>query len=226
MLDPGHGGLDSGAFRDDVKESDLMLTFSFELAETLIRTGRVEVRLTRYDDEFLRISERLEAARNAGATALISLHADALEEGRASGAAAFTLSKSASDETAAALVESHERADVLVGGALSQTDDEIATILLDMSQRVSHPASQALAQDLITALSQAENSVRRKAQQSANFGVLKSPDIASVLLELGFMSDENDLKNLQDEAWRRHTANAISSAVLTWLDRAGRYSTE
>jgi N-acetylmuramoyl-L-alanine amidase len=115
VLDPGHGGVDPGAVRGDHTEADLVLTFARELAEALRRTGRVDVVMTREADVFVPLPTRVTLARAAGADALISIHADAVAEGRARGATAYTLSDTASDAASAALAEQHDRADLCRG---------------------------------------------------------------------------------------------------------------
>ena len=218
VLDPGHGGIDGGAVRGAHKESDLMLLFAGELAEALIRSGRFRVDFTRSGDSFLRLSQRIDIARKAGADAFLSLHADALLEGRASGAAVFTLSDEATDAAAQELVEAHDRADLLMGQDLQGTSDEIATILIDMAQRDTRPRSEELSRTIVAALAGSDGSLRKQARQSADFGVLKAPDVPSVLIELGFMSDEKDLKNLLDPEWRARTAEAIRDGLVIWAD--------
>lgn len=218
VIDPGHGGIDSGAVRDGHNESELMLSFSRLLAETLVRSGRFRVALTRNEDRFLRLSDRVRRARHLGADAFLSLHADALEEGKASGAAVFTLSEEATDATAAELVEVHDRSDVLPGAELQNADDQLASVVVELAQKDNVPRSLGLANALVEALHQALGSTRKEAQRSADFGVLKAPDVPSVLIELGFMSDPDDLANLLSDEWRRTAAGALRDGLISWVD--------
>ena len=218
VLDPGHGGIDPGAVRGEHREADLMLAFARELAEALVRSGRFQVRLTRDADDFLRLSERVGVARKAQAFAFLSFHADALTQGRARGASVYTLSDRASDATAAELVEAQDRADLLSGQDLSETDDAIAGILVDLARTDTRPRSQALAGHLLGALEGEFGHLHTDSGRSAGFGVLKSPDIPSVLVELGFMSDARDLENLTSGDWRKAAAVAIRNGLIAWAD--------
>ena len=218
VIDAGHGGIDSGAFRDDIRESDLMLDFAKELSEAIIRSGRFQTKLTREGDHFLRLSEQIEIARQVGAAAFISLHADALSEGKARGAAVFTLSDKATSVAAPELVEFHKRSDIFVNDGVEGVEDDIATILINMTQRDTNPRSISLSNHLVAALADYDATLRKRARQSGNFGVLKAPDIPSVLIELGFMSDEADLENLMNADWRTGTVAALLEGLLAWAD--------
>jgi N-acetylmuramoyl-L-alanine amidase len=218
VLDPGHGGIDPGAIRDGHREADLMLRFTRELAEELLRSGRFEVRLTRDSDHFLGLNDRVDVARNAQAVAFLSFHADALTEGHARGAAVYTLSDEASDETAAELVRIQSRHQVLAGQDLSGAEDDITGVLVDLAQGVTRPRSDALAAHLLSGFGLELGGLHHDTVRSAGFTVLKSPDIPSVLIELGFMSDEGDLKNLTDPQWRRSAVIAIRNSLIRWYD--------
>lgn len=221
MLDPGHGGIDPGAERDGLKEADLMLTFAQELRDTLVRAGGFEVVLTRDDDSFVPLEARITRAHEAGADVFISLHADAISEGRAEGATVYTLADRASDEASRKLAERHDRADILSGVDLSDQDDVIAGVLLDMARTETQPRTDAFANALVAAL---ESSVgmHKRPRLEAGFSVLKSADIPSVLLELGFLSSNKDRANLDDPVWRDTAAQAIRDALVAWqqIDRA------
>jgi len=215
VLDPGHGGIDPGAERGGVREADLMLTFARELKEVLLRAG-VEVALTREEDSFVPLDSRLSIARAAGADVFLSLHADVLAEGHATGATIYTLSDTASDKASQKLAERHDRADLLAGVDLSHQDDVIADVLMDLARRDTAPRSDALADALVAGLRQAVEHMHKRPRQSAGFSVLKSPDIPSVLIELGFLSSKRDRENLTDPEWRRKAAQGIRDALLNW----------
>ena len=216
VLDPGHGGLDPGAERDGLTEAALMLTFARELKELLRRDGRFSVVMTREDDVFVPLETRISTARDAGASLFISLHADALAEGEAQGATVYTLSDEASDDAAVTLAERHNRDDLLAGIDLSDQDDGVAKVLMDMARTETAPRTGRLADAIVAALKAAKLRMHRQPRQKAGFSVLKSPDIPSVLLELGFLSSSRDARRLNDPQWRSAVAEAILQAIAAW----------
>lgn len=216
VLDPGHGGIDPGAERDGQTEAALMLTFARELKEVLVRDGRFSVVMTRDDDVFVPLETRTSIAREAEADLFISLHADALAEGEATGATVYTLSDEATDAASAALAERHDRDDLLAGIDLTDQDDVVAEVLMDMARTETMPRTDRLAQAIVGAIKAAEIRMHRRPQQSGGFSVLKSPDIPSVLLELGFLSSARDFSRLTDPAWRARMAEAIRVALVDW----------
>ena len=223
VLDPGHGGVDPGAEREGLRESDLMLTFARELAEALRRapadaTGGFEVVLTREGDVFVSLERRIALARQAGADVFVSLHADTITEGRARGATVYTLAEQASSAAAAALAERHDRLDLLGGGVdLRALDDAVAGVLMDIARTETRPATEALAQSLVQGITGAGLSMHPRPWQEAAFSVLKAPDIPSVLLEVGFMSSPRDLNNLTSPDWRAQMAGALVAALEHWV---------
>lgn len=219
VLDPGHGGIDPGAERDGQTEAKLMLTFARELKEALLRDGRFKVVMTRDDDVFVPLETRMSLARAAGATVFLSLHADALAEGEAQGATLYTLSDEATDEAAQALAERHDRDDLLAGLDLSAQDDLVVTVLMDMARTETAPRTQRLAEALVAAIRGAELKMHRHPHQEGGFSVLKSPDIPSVLLEVGFLSSARDLKRLSDPDWRAKMAAALVEGLGVWADQ-------
>lgn len=223
MLDPGHGGIDPGAERDGNREADLVLGFARELAEALTRAGGFTPALTREADVFVSLEARIRLAHEAGADVFLSLHADALEGGGASGAVIYTLSEAASDAASAALAERHNRDDLVAGVDLTDHDDRIAGVLMDLARRQTEPRTDALAQALVAGLTAQGVRLHSRPIQQAAFSVLKAPDIPSVLIELGFLSSPRDLENLLDPDWRDKAARAITTALATWAqDQAAR----
>lgn len=218
VLDPGHGGIDPGAERDGLTEADLMLTFARELKERLLRDGRFRVVMTREEDVFVPLEARISIARAAGAQVFLSLHADSLAEGEAQGATVYSLSEEATDAAAEALAERHERDDLLAGIDLTAQDDLVATILIDMARTETTPRIDRLATALIGAIKAADLRTHRKPHQKAGFSVLKSPDIPSVLLEVGFMSSDSDLRRLTDPDWRARMADALVAGLAAWAE--------
>ena len=220
VLDPGHGGIDPGAERQTAAgattEAQLMLTFARELKELLRRDAGFAVVMTRDDDVFVPLETRISVAGAAGADVFLSLHADSLSEGEAVGATIYTLSDAASDAASAALAERHDRDDLLSGVDLNGQDDLVASVLMDMARTETTPRTAALAAALEDAIRAAGLKMHRPPQQTAGFSVLKSPDVPSVLLELGFMSSDRDLARLLDKDWRKTMQGAIAAALTAW----------
>ncbi|WP_372885779.1 N-acetylmuramoyl-L-alanine amidase [Shimia sp.] len=218
VLDPGHGGIDPGAERDGVREKELMLRFAREIRDALRRTGSFEVVMTRDEDVFVSLERRVSIAHEAGADVFVSLHADSLQQGHATGATVYTLSQEASDTASAILAERHDRADILSGIDLSGADDRVADVLLDLARLETQPRSDLLAASLVGAMRAASGSLNRKPLRQAGFSVLKAADIPSVLIEVGFLSSETDLARLQDPNWRAVMAGGIRDGLLKWRD--------
>lgn len=218
VLDPGHGGIDPGAERDGHSEAALMLTFARELKETLLREGRFQVVMTRQEDVFVPLETRISIARAAGADVFLSLHADALAEGEATGTTLYTLSDEASDMAAEALAERHRRDDLLSGVDLTGQDDEVATVLMDMARTSTAPRTDRLADALAVSIKEAGVKMHRHPRQFAGFSVLKAPDIPSILIELGFLSSERDLGRLTDAKWREILAMALRDGLIAWME--------
>ncbi len=216
VLDPGHGGIDPGAEREGAVEADLMLTFARELKDILVRNGNFNVVLTREDNVFVPLETRVTIARRAGADVFMSLHADALAQGRASGATVYTLSEEASDLASEKLAERHDRADLLAGVDLTRQGDQVALVLMDLARLETAPRSVRLADALIEGIYAATGSSHKTGRLEAGFSVLKAPDIPSVLIELGFLSSDRDRNNLLSQPWRQAAAEGIRDALLYW----------
>ncbi|TFL17833.1 N-acetylmuramoyl-L-alanine amidase family protein [Jannaschia formosa] len=217
-LDPGHGGIDPGAERDGLVEADLVLAFAKDLAETLKRAGHVPV-LTRETDSFVALRARASVARAAGADLMISIHADAVEGGGASGATVYTLSDEASDGISSELAARHGRDDLLLGLELEDSGDEVARVLMDLARAETAPRADHLANELVRSIDAAGIRLHKRPRLEAAFTVLKAPDIPSVLLELGFLSSQADRRNLRDPGWQRRMGQAIADAVDAWAAR-------
>lgn len=224
LIDPGHGGIDPGAERDGLQEKELMLLFAFDLRDALLRVDGVDVVLTREDDRFVSLERRVAVAHQVGADLFFSLHADVLAEGRAHGAAVYTLAGQASDEASALLAERHNRADILAGVDLTGRDDVVADVLLDLARLETRPRTEALARSVVSGLEGAGVPLNRHPFRSAAFSVLKAADIPSVLVEIGFLSSDRDMKNLSDALWRRRAAEGLRDGIQAWLiaDQASR----
>ena len=216
VIDPGHGGLDPGAETAIIDEKTLMLVFARELREELLRAGGFEVVLTREDDRFVSLERRVAIAHKLGADVFISLHADALSEGRATGATVYTLSDSASDKASAALAERHNRANILAGVDLTESDDVVADVLMDLARMETQPRADQLARAVRLGIKEQGIALNSRPLRSAGFSVLKSPDIPSILIELGFLSSRSDLEHLRDPVWRAAMAAGIRDALEAW----------
>jgi N-acetylmuramoyl-L-alanine amidase len=218
MIDAGHGGIDPGAIRGGIQEKTIALAFAEELAHALDKSGRYRVAMTRTDDVFLSLRERVRLAEAAGADIFLSLHANTVESGDASGAAVHTLSDNASDQEAQDLAELENRADILAGVNLAGESDDVARILIDLSQRQTNHASDKLAKAMLTGLAPRIEVLKSRPHRSAGFRVLRSPTIPSLLLELGFMSDDEDLANMLNLTWRRRAAMGVVDALDQWRE--------
>ncbi|SFB81659.1 N-acetylmuramoyl-L-alanine amidase [Tropicimonas isoalkanivorans] len=218
VIDPGHGGVDPGAVRDGVHEADLVLTFARDLREALLRSGMFDVALTREADEFVSLEARLDLARKAEGDVFLSLHADAVAEGIARGAQIYTLSQAASSRASEKLAERHDRDDLLAGIDLTGQDDEVAHVLMSLARTETSPRNDALGRSLLAGFRKAGVKLHKRPLESANFSVLKAPDMPSVLIELGFMSSPGELEKLMDPVWRVAAADAIASSLADWAD--------
>ncbi|HEX2447539.1 MAG TPA: N-acetylmuramoyl-L-alanine amidase [Methyloceanibacter sp.] len=215
VLDPGHGGLDSGTNPNGIPEKEVVLAFAKILRAKLEAKGRYEVYLTREDDTFLPLRERVQYAQKKSANLFLSIHADYFPEktDKATGATVYTLSEEASDEEAKALAAKENFSDALAGIELpSERDEILANILIDLAQRETQNRSTVLARSIVGELA-GKGSLHTKKIRSAGFRVLKAPDIPSVLLELGFLSNPDDEKRLTSEAWRDRTAEAVAESI-------------
>ncbi len=219
LLDPGHGGRDPGAERDGVRESDLVLSFARLLREELVRRDLFEVAMSRDADVFVPLDDRLRAARAVGADVFVSLHADAVPEGLATGSVIYLLAEDASDEAAAYLAERHDRADLLAGVDLGQNTDEIARVLMSLAWQDTGPRAQALAEAMVEGITTEGLRMHRRPIQGAAFNVLRAPDMPSALVELGFMSSPRDLAKLRDPEWNARMAKALADGLEIWLAR-------
>jgi N-acetylmuramoyl-L-alanine amidase len=217
-LDPGHGGVDPGAMRGGVVEKTLALRFTRLLKKELEQTGRYQVIMTRDSDVYVPLRERVERARRARADLFLSIHADAVEVGDAHGASVYTLSDEASDHEAAELAAQENLSDVIAGVRLTHEDDVVARVLIDLAQNETMIESRRFAATLIHQLGQSVGVLKTRPSRAAGFRVLKAPDVPSVLVEIGFLSSDADLKRMQQPVWRRKAALAIVEAIDLWAN--------
>jgi N-acetylmuramoyl-L-alanine amidase len=213
VIDPGHGGIDSGATGEDgMREKDVTLEFGLELARVLKESGKLEPILTRDGDAFLSLAERVQVAQHHQAALFISIHADSVRQDYVRGATIYTLSDEASDALAAALADRENRSDILAGLALEDAPDDVANILFDLAlqetKNLSVRFAKALVEDMDGVMPLNSNPWRRAA-----FRVLKAPDVPSVLLELGYLSNPEDEDLFHSQDWPAEEAQAVADAI-------------
>ncbi|WEX07083.1 N-acetylmuramoyl-L-alanine amidase [Chelativorans sp. AA-79] len=215
-IDAGHGGIDSGARGvSGTLEKAITLTFARELKKKLEETGKYSVVLTRDEDVFLRLDERVRIARENGADLLISIHADAIALRNFRGATVYTLSERASDAEAAATAARENLSDEIAGLTVREEQDEVADILVDLIRRETHAFSIHFARTLLGELDDTVHLVGSPLR-SAGFIVLKAPDVPSVLVELGYLSNAEDEKQMKDPAWRAAAIDSIIKAIAAF----------
>ena len=219
VLDPGHGGRDPGAEAGGYRESSLMLELAETVKESLIRNTDFKVVLTRTEDKFLSLEDRITIASQSDANLFISLHADAVIEGEASGTTVYLLSDKATDKMSAQLASRHDRSEILRGVDLSGLDSQVASLLLDMARQETKPRSEAVASFILKVFKEKITELSSQPLRYAAFSVLKSPDIPSILIEAGFMSTSSDLQNLTTKKWRREFADSLTEAISRWYVR-------
>lgn len=219
VLDPGHGGIDTGARAPTGQmEKDIVLDFAERLRARLEKSGKYRVLMTRTDDTYVPLDERVHMAREANASLFVSIHADSLphNEGDAQGATVYTLSNKASDAQAALLADNENRSDIIAGVDLKTEPNDVAGILIDLAQRETKVFSVQFAHDVVGDL-RGVTRLHKEPIKSAGFRVLTAPDVPSVLVELGYVSDRADLKSLMSDAWRDRTADSIAKAIDTYF---------
>jgi N-acetylmuramoyl-L-alanine amidase len=218
VIDPGHGGIDNGTQAGGESEKSLVLGFGLALRDRIEKSGKYRVVMTRTDDTFIPLADRVRIARNQSAALFVSIHADALprREGDAQGATIYTLSDRASDAEAERLAEAENKADAIGGVNLTEEPTEVADILIDLAQRETRTFSNRFARLL---MGEMKNTVRmhKRPLKSAGFKVLKAPDVPSVLIELGYVSNKGDREHLVSENWRSRTVGSMAQAIDTFL---------
>lgn len=223
VVDAGHGGVDSGAEGvSGVIEKNVTLAFARTLRDELEKNSYLEVFLTRDSDVFLRLNERVEKARNYGADLFISIHADTINMSAMRGATVYTISDRASDDLAKALADRENKADLLDGLPADEAP-EITDILIDLTRRETLVFSVNFADRVISSLDQDNINLIKNPHRYAGFQVLKAPDIPSVLIEIGYLSNKEDEKLITDPLWRKKAATAIASAVQQFATYRNKY---
>jgi N-acetylmuramoyl-L-alanine amidase len=214
VIDPGHGGVDNGTQAGGENEKDLVLGFGLALRDRVEKGGKYRVVMTREDDTFIPLADRVRIARNQSAALFVSIHADALPrgEGDAQGATIYTLADRASDSEAERLAEAENKADAIGGVNLTEEPTEVADILIDLARRETRTFSNRFARLLMGEMKTTAR-MHKHPLKSAGFKVLKAPDVPSVLVELGYVSNKEDLEHLLSESWRARIVGSIGQAI-------------
>ncbi|MFK4507825.1 N-acetylmuramoyl-L-alanine amidase [Bradyrhizobium daqingense] len=220
VIDPGHGGIDNGTQSSGESEKNLVLAFGLALRDRLEKGGKFRVVMTRDDDTFIPLNDRTKIARNLKAALLVSIHADALPraEGDAQGATIYTLSDKASDAEAQRLADAENRADAIAGFNLAEEPTDVADILIDLTQRETRTFSNRFARLLMGEM-KATVRMHKHPLKSAGFRVLKAPDVPSVLVEIGYVSNKADLEHLVSEGWRSRAVGSMAQAIDAFLTK-------
>ncbi len=213
VLDPGHGGVDNGASSPKgIHEKDITLAFALQLRDRLVATGKFDVALTREDDTYLTLNDRVDLARQNRADLFISLHADTFQQEDIRGASIYTRDERATDILDKVLADGENRADIVAGYVAADTRPEVVGILVDLMRREVRQQAYVAANDIVKAM-EPSVTLRRFPVRQADFFVLQAPDIPSLLIELGFMSNAADISNLESAEWRDRMVAAIGTGV-------------
>ena len=221
MVDAGHGGVDPGASGRKAREKKVTLAFSKELARQLRNTGKYDVYLTRSRDIYIPLRQRVNIARKHQADLFISIHADAIKRKNVRGMSIYTLSETASDKEAEALARKENRSDIIVGIDFDDQPPEVADILIDLAQRETKNLSVKFA-NLVVKNARGTTRLLERTHRFAGFRVLKAPDVPSVLIELGFLTNRSDEKQLLSASWRRKIAKSLVKSVNGFFHQANR----
>jgi N-acetylmuramoyl-L-alanine amidase len=218
VIDPGHGGVDNGTQSGTEFEKNVVLAFGLALRERLEKSGKYHVVMTRTDDTFIPLGDRVKVARDQTAALFVSIHADALPkgEGDAQGATIYTLSDKASDAEAQRLADTENRADAIGGVNLTDEPTDVADILIDLVQRETRTFSNRFARVLMGEMKTSAR-MHKHPLKSAGFRVLKAPDVPSVLVELGYVSNKSDMENLLSDGWRSKIVGSMAHAIDIFL---------
>ena len=217
VIDPGHGGIDNGASAPSgIHEKDITLAFALQLRDLLVKSGQFDVALTRDDDTYLTLNERVTLARQNRADLFVSLHADTFQAADIRGASIYTRDDQATDILDKVLADGENRADIVAGYVKPDAKPAVVNILVDLMRRQARQQAFQAATDIVKAM-QPSVALRRFPVRQADFFVLQAPDVPSLLIELGFMSNAADIANLEDNSWRDKVVEAISQGVSDYF---------
>jgi N-acetylmuramoyl-L-alanine amidase len=222
VLDPGHGGVDPGTIGvTGAYEKKITLALAREAKKQFEATGRYRVVLSRTRDVYVRLRDRFEIAHRHKAELFVSLHADSIRNKKIRGGSIYTLSNKASDKEAASLATRENKSDIIAGADLSGYAPEVSEILIDLAQGATNKESWFLAEMMVKELGR-RTKLLRNPHRFAGFAVLKSPNVPSILLELGYLSNRTDEKNLSQPKYRRRIARALLQAVDAYFKRKSK----
>ncbi len=219
VIDPGHGGVDPGAHGRSAKEKNVTLKFAREFAKQLRSSGKYNVYLTRNLDIYIPLRQRVAIARKHKADLFVSIHADAIKRSSVRGLSIYTLSETASDKEAAALARKENRSDIIAGIDFDDQPKEVADILIDLAQRETKNLSVQFA-NLVVDHARGSTKLLDRTHRFAGFRVLKAPDVPSVLIELGFLTNRSDEKQLLSSSWQRKLAGRLVKSVDSYFAQA------
>lgn len=219
VIDAGHGGIDPGAIgKSGVYEKKITLGVAKRMYDILSKNKKYNVILTRDDDTFLSLRERVSVGRHAAADLFVSIHADSIGRPNFRGAAVYTLSENASDDEAAELAKAENKSDLIAGVDMSVQDDTVQGILIDLAQRETMNFSVKFAEMIIPEIAKSGMQTRGRSHRFAGFRVLKAPDVPSVLVELGYLSNSEDEKILKSSSGQHRLAQAIANAIDRYFE--------
>lgn len=223
VIDAGHGGKDPGALgRDKTLEKNVTLSYARKLAKALEATGRYRTLLTRTDDRFILLPDRVKIARKNKGDIFLSVHADTAGTPKARGLSIYTVSETASDSEAEALAEQENSVDVLSGATMGVADEVVADILLDLAQRDTKNKASRLADTMVDAFREQGIRLLPNTHRFAGFRVLKAPDIPSLLIEIGFLSNPDDERNLRSAEYPKKLAHGVVKGLDAYFAHVQR----
>lgn len=218
VLDPGHGGIDSGAKAPNgILEKTITLAFALKLQALLVKSGRFDVALTRADDSYLTLEQRVALARTNKADLFISLHADTFQQAQIHGASIYTRDEQATDVLDKVLADNENKTDIVAGFAMPKMTPAVVDVLVDLMRRQMRKQSYVAAESIIHEL-QPSVELRRFPVRQADFFVLQAPDVPSMLIELGFLSNSADIANLVKPDWQDRVVDALARGVAAYFD--------
>lgn len=219
VLDPGHGGVDPGAISTTgLREKSIVLAYARRLRDALEATGRYSVVMTRDTDIYLKLRDRYEVAHTVDAGLFISIHADSHRSARTRGFSVYTLSENASDKEAEALAQKENLSDVIAGTDLTGYEEDVTSILISLAQQSVKASSASFAEILVEEMGKTVQLLRNP-HRFAGFAVLKSPNVPSVLVELGFLSNRADEKVLRTPERQQKMVTSMIKAIDEFFER-------
>lgn len=227
IIDPGHGGQDPGArAANGAYEKSIVLAVGLELKKILEDSGQYRVQMTRDNDVFIPLKDRVKFARRNGGDLFVSLHADSMANSTVSGASVYTLSDTASDKEAEKLAERENKSDAIAGVNLSNQDNDVANILIDLASRDTMNQSRYLANTVVATMpGKGVEMLARKPHRSAGFAVLKAMDIPSILVEMGYLTNMEEANRLSTREYRLKVAKGLKSSVDAYFTKVAKLNT-